>query len=323
MHCVGRLAPSPTGNLHLGNLSTYALAWAAARRVGGRLVYRVEDLDPPRTIPEQIKQQAEDLRWLGLDWDAGYGTGGDDERFMQSQRTAIYEAALAELRERDLVYPCTCSRREIADLLSAPHAEFDPALRYPGTCARRQPVCESAAAAIRFRAHGVIEFEDALCPPVVCRLDDNPGDFVVRRKDGLFAYQLAVVADDIEMGVTQVVRGRDLLDSTPRQHALFDALGAPRPDTLHTPLVVDSSGQRLAKRDGSHGVPGLRDAGWTPALLRGALMVLWGWRDQLQAAEMDSLLSEWDTEPLQRPEIRVPAAFFASPERFSRAAGSL
>ncbi len=265
----GRLAPSPTGLLHLGHARTYLVAWLRARQAMGKLVLRIEDLDPPRTVPGSADAIVRDLEWLGLDWDEG--------PHVQSERSAHYEAALAQLQSDGYLFSCTCSRKEIAAVSSAPHGDHGP--RYPGTC-RDRPSHPDRPAALRFR------FPD--------------DDFVVKRADGLYAYQLAVVVDDIAMGITEVVRGADLASSTPRQIALYEALGATPPSFLHVPLVVDATGERLSKRSGSIAIEALEGLG-RPAIL-GALARSLGLDVDAPAHPRD-LLASFD--PARIPSIPV------------------
>jgi glutamyl-tRNA synthetase len=254
----GRFAPSPTGGLHLGLARTALLAYLRARSQAGAFVLRIEDIDTPRVLPGAAEALLDELRFLGIDWDEGPDRAGPAGPYVQSQRFAHYEAALDQLRERGLVYPCTCSRKEIA-LASAPHgpAEFGPV--YPGTC-REGPTRPGAPASLRFRAPDALpSFVDACTGALVAPVAQ--GDFVLRRADGLFSYQLAVVLDDIAMGISEVVRGEDLSGCTGWQLALYDALGAPRPAFAHVPLLLDSDGKRLAKRDAATSVAELRAHG--------------------------------------------------------------
>lgn len=265
----GRFAPSPTGDLHLGCAATALVTWIAARSCGGRLILRVEDLDTPRVVAGSIDRQLDDLRWLGLDWDEGPGAGGALGPYAQSERFDRYEAALDDLGRRGLLYFCDCSRAEIARVASAPHAG-DEGPRYPGTCRdygldrrdwKRPP-------AIRLRVpERDVAIEDRLQGRFVQNVAASVGDFVLKRGDGVYSYQLAVVVDDVAMGVTEAVRGADLLESAPRQVLLAELLGGPAPAFAHAPLVVASDGTRLAKR--SRGVPlrDHRDAGRTPEAL--------------------------------------------------------
>jgi len=230
MMVTGRFAPSPTGPLHMGSLVAAVASWLHARRAKGRWLVRIEDIDTPRVIPGSAEEILGALQRYGLEWDG--------EVVWQSQRTALYEAALEELRTKNLVYPCACSRADLQRAASAPLGR-EPV--YPGTCREGLPPGK-VARATRFRAP-----------------ESTGGDFIVRRADGLFAYQLAVVVDDAEQGVTQVVRGADLLDSTPRQIALQQALGYPTPSYVHVPLVTNADGSKLSKRDGALALPTLDD----------------------------------------------------------------
>lgn len=242
----GRFAPSPTGPLHLGSLAAAAGSWLFARAAGVPWLVRMEDIDTARVVPGSAEEILAALRRYALEWDG--------EVVWQSRRTALYEQALRELRAKDLVYDCACSRADLQRAASAPLGR-EPV--YPGTC-RNGIAAGKTARAIRFRVpDGAIAFDDAIVGRVE---EDAGGDFVVRRADGLFAYQLAVVVDDAEQGVTQVVRGADLLASTPRQIALQRALGYPTPSYAHLPLVVNPDGSKLGKRDGALPLPTLDDA---------------------------------------------------------------
>lgn len=266
----GRYAPSPTGDLHLGNLRTALLAWLLARCSGGQFVMRVEDLDRPRVRVGATARMLRDLRWLGIDWDEGPDVGGPFAPYTQSERLDIYRGFLQRLVEAGLVYPCYCSRAEIARAASAPHEDEGP--RYPGTCRtltraqRLQREREGRRASLRFRVDDerVVSFIDLAAGPQVQHVQRVIGDFIVSRSDGIFAYQFAVVIDDGFMRINQVARGSDLLASTARQILLFEALGFPVPVFAHLPLVVDSEGKRLAKRLQSEGIEPLRAAGNTP-----------------------------------------------------------
>jgi glutamyl-tRNA synthetase len=238
----GRFAPSPTGTLHLGNLRTALLAWLFARSAGARFLVRMEDLDTGRVRPGYAEQQLADLAAIGIDWDG--------EVVYQSQRLTLYDEAIGALG--DLVYECYCTRAEIREAASAPHGPL-PEGAYPGTCLRLSAAelaekrASGRAPALRIRADAArIAFEDRLHGHVEGVVDD----FVVRRNDGVPAYNLAVVVDDAAQGIGEVVRGDDLLDTTPRQLFLADALGLPRPVYAHVPLVLGADGSRLAKRHG-------------------------------------------------------------------------
>ena len=278
----GRFAPSPTGPLHLGNARTALLAWLAARAAGASFVMRVEDLDGPRVRPGLEGSILDELRWLGLDWDEGPDVGGPRGPYRQSERAATYAAAVAQLRQAGLAYPCFCSRAEIAAASQAPHGPSDEGPRYPGTCRalsaseveerrRRRPP------AWRFRApDGPVAFDDAVHGACVFDVAGETGDFVVMRADGIAAYQLAVVVDDAAMGIEQVVRGDDLLSSTARQLLLYRALGLAAPCFAHVPLVVGEDGERLAKRHGALSLGELRERGADARNVVGVLAALCG-----------------------------------------------
>ncbi len=308
----GRYAPSPTGNLHLGNLRTALVAWLVARAMGGQFILRVEDLDHPRVRAGAATRMLTDLRWLGLDWEEGPDVSGPFGPYTQSSRKAIYDGLLARLRERELVYPCYCSRAELGRLASAPHVGED-APRYPGTCrtlTRQQRLRHEADGrrpALRFRAPTTpITFHDRLVGSVTEDVAATVGDFIVRRSDGIIAYQFAVVVDDALMAVSQVVRGADLLSSTARQLALYDALGYRRPDTfVHVPLALDASGARMSKRDAQAGITALRERGVTPARVVGALAASCGLWKHGQAAALDEVLAAFDVAALRREPTRI------------------
>ena len=301
----GRYAPSPTGALHLGNMRTALLAWLFARKAGGTFVLRVEDLDRPRVRPGATAQMLTDLRWLGLDWDEGPDCGGPFGPYLQSERQAIYDAYLARLRAADLVYPCYCSRAEVARAASAPQAAGDEGPRYPGTCrnlsAAEQHAREAAGKrpCLRFRAPDrLIAFADLIAGPVEQNVALAVGDFIVSRSDGIPAYQFAVVVDDGLMQMTQVVRGADLLSSTARQIALFEALGSAVPVFGHVPLVVDAQGARLAKREQAAGVGALRAAGVAAEQVVGALAASCGLCAPGEAMSASDLLDRFVPERL-------------------------
>jgi len=269
MTARGRYAPSPTGLTHLGNASTALLAWLSVRARGGAFVLRMEDLDRARVVPGSAEGILGDLRWLGLDWEEGPDVGGPHRPYAQSERVAIYDAAFEKLRSSGLVYPCFCSRKDVQSAASAPQAPGDE-VRYPGTCrdldaddaARR--IASGRAHAFRFRVEPaeIPAFTDR----VRGRFEAGPGsigDFVVRRADGVAAYQLAVVADDIAMEIDEVVRGDDLLSSTVRQLLLYRALDAPPPSFAHVPLILGDDGIRLSKRHQGVTLQEMRESGLT------------------------------------------------------------
>ena len=298
---VTRLAPSPTGALHLGNARTFLINWAMARRAGWRIVLRIEDLDTPRTKPNADVEALDDLRWLGLDWDEG--------PHYQLPRLDRYAAHLRSLAERGLIYPCRCTRKEIERAQSAPHAD-EHELRYPGTYrpAHAGPATWRAAdddpIAWRLRVPDEpVGFTDALHGPQSFNVQQHVGDFVVASKKGLPAYQLAVVIDDAASGVTDVVRGDDLLRSTPRQLLIYRMLGlGPEPRYAHVPLVLGEDGRRLAKRHGDTRLAGYREAGVAPERLIG-LLAEWcglGGRAAMSAA---TFARAFDLQRLPRSDV--------------------
>lgn len=275
----GRYAPSPTGGFHLGNARTALLAWLQCRAMGGSFVMRVEDLDVGRVRPGAMEQQLEELRWLGLDWDEGPDVGGARGPYLQSMRTHRYEAALRVLAGEGSLYECRCSRKDILSAASAPHAGEED-IRYPGRCSAHGVEPSTVAllehsrgtAALRFRTPpGEVCFDDLLLGRQCSDPARESGDFVVRRKDGIPAYQMAVVVDDAAMGITHVVRAADLVGSTARQLHLYRALGLPPPVFLHVPLVVGPDGDRLAKRRGAVTLHDFRRAGADPRRVTGWL----------------------------------------------------
>jgi glutamyl-tRNA synthetase len=294
---VGRLAPSPTGAQHLGNARTYLITWLSARSRGGSLVLRIEDIDSPRVQAGAADQALADLRWLGLDWDRG--------PIIQTKRLALYEAALRRLQAGELVYPCTCSRSDIEQAASAPHPDHEgPA--YPGTCAHRRADSAGDLAgrpyAWRFRVgQRSPEFVDGLRGRTAINLCEAGGDFVVWKSAGTPAYQLAVVVDDADLGVTEVVRGDDLVPSTPRQLLLYEALGLQPPAFAHVPLVVGPDGRRLAKRHGDTRLAALRAAGVGPETVLGLLAWSCGWIEAIEPITTRELLSVFrlETIPVQ------------------------
>jgi glutamyl-tRNA synthetase len=305
---VGRLAPSPTGAQHVGNARTYLIAWLSARARGGRVRLRIEDIDSPRVKPGAAEQACADLRWLGLEWD------GDP--VVQTARLGPYRSALQALQARELVYPCTCSRADVERAASAPHAEHEGPV-YPGTCAGRKVVDAAGLGgrpyAWRFRAsREPIEFDDAFRGRVRLSLGEVGGDFVVWKADGTPAYQLAVVVDDADMGITEVVRGDDLVASTPRQLLLFRGLGLRPPSFTHVPLVVGPDGRRLAKRHGDTRLSALRAAGVTPEALLGLLAWSCGLLKEIQPVKAPDLL------PRFRLDAVPPAPFVLTPALLRR-----
>ena len=311
MITVGRFAPSPSGRIHLGNMFCSLLAWLSARQKGGRIVLRIEDLDTARCPRRYAEQMEDDLLWLGLDWDIGPGMGGPDEPYYQSERTAIYEAALERLQDR--VYPCFCTRAEL-HAASAPHRS-DGQVLYAGTC-RHLTAAEIAeksacrAPALRLQVPEEIwSFTDGHMGYYEEQLARDCGDFLLRRSDGMFAYQLAVVVDDAAMGVTEVVRGADLLDSTPRQLYLYHLLGLKAPAFIHLPLLLTADGRRLSKRNADAGLDDLRPR-YTAEEIIGRLAYLAGCNPTAEPKSAEKLIADFDWDKVPREDIRIPEGLF-------------
>ena len=305
MEVRGRFAPSPSGRMHLGNLLAALLAWLDVRSNRGKLVLRIEDLDTQRTSPKFAAQLMDDLRWLGLDWDEG----GLEPDYMQSKRTAYYEEAFHVLEEKGLVYPCYCTRSQRM-AASAPHRD-DGAVVYSGRCCRLTSAEREALErsgrhpAWRVRCPDLkIALEDGNCGTYAENLAQDCGDFIVRRSDGVFAYQLAVVVDDALMGVNHVVRGRDLLCSAPRQAWLHRILGYEPPEFFHTPLLLAPDGRRLAKRDRDLDMGALRDR-YRPEELVGLLAWYAGLLDEPQNARPDELIPRFTWAKVPKNDVVV------------------
>jgi glutamyl-tRNA synthetase len=310
MIATTRLAPSPTGALHLGNARTFLLNWLIARQRGWRVVLRIDDLDGPRLKPGADRQAIDDLTWLGIDWDEGPSR--------QSARAGEHAAAIGRLIDSGEAYPCVCTRREVDSAASAPHAD-DGSTIYPGTCRGRfRTIAEATAStfrspAIRFAAgEGLIEFVDAFAGPQVCRPAQQLGDFVLRKSDGTPSYQLATVVDDSDSGVTHVVRGDDLLDSTPRQILLYRALGRAElvPSYMHLPLLVGEDGRRLAKRHGDTRIASIREAGVSSHALLG-LLARWSGVAGVDRITPQELLSVFNPDHVPRDRVVVTSADIA------------
>jgi glutamyl-tRNA synthetase len=306
----GRFAPSPTGDLHLGSAAAAIFCVAAARRAQGRLVLRMEDLDLGRVIPGKDAAVLDDLRWLGVTWDEGPDAGGEAAPYVQSERRALYEAALEQLAGRGLTYYCDCSRAEIARVASAPHAG-DEGPRYPGTCRpqgmRARAFRRPPAVRLAVPAGATVRVDDAVLGPLHEDVSAVTGDFVLRRGDGVFAYQLAVVADDLAMGVTEVVRGGDLASSAPRQALLARLLGGEPPRFAHVPLLVGADGSRLAKRAPGMTLRDQRAAGRASADLTRALARAYGHEVGEAADPLDALAERLDFGRLRGLAPRVDA----------------
>ena len=296
---IGRFAPSPSGRMHLGNVFSAMLAWLSVKSVGGTMILRIEDLDPDRCRPEYAEQLKRDLEWLGLGWDT--------EQTPQSQRTQVYAAAFAKLD----TYPCYCSRNEL-HAASAPHAS-DGTVIYAGTC-RNLTDAERAAKtrrpAWRVRVpEDEIMFVDGLQGEVRENLARECGDFILRRSDGVYAYQLAVVVDDAAGGVTQVVRGADLLRSTPRQLWLQVQLGFAHPCYYHVPLLCAPDGRRLSKREHDLDLGALRQTQTAEQLL-GKLAYLAGILETPEPAEAAELARVFDWKHVLTKNISINSVFF-------------
>ena len=276
----GRIAPTPTGLLHLGHAQTFWIAHQRACQAGGKLVYRTEDLDPQRCKLEFADAALEDLKWLGIDWDEGPDCGGDHAPYTQSQRIGRYRELLETLKNRGLLYPCRCSRKDVRDAVVAPHETGDEPI-YPGTCrlalgqVATFEIGEAERVNWRFRVPSAeaITFEDGRLGHQSFTAGSDFGDFVLWRHDDVPSYQLAVVADDHDMGITEVVRGEDLLKCTARQQLIYRAFSWEPPTFHHCPLVTGEDGQRLAKRHDSLSLRAMREAGVTAEAVFGKFTV--------------------------------------------------
>ena len=310
---TGRFAPSPSGRLHLGNLACSLLAWLSARSRGGRIVLRIEDLDAercPRVYADLLEQ---DLDWLGLVWDEGGSTGGPNGPYYQSECAEIYASSFRKLEDRGLVYPCFCSRAQL-HAASAPHTS-DGNVIYPGTC-RGLTAAEIAekrkkkAPAYRLMVPDEeITFVDGCMGPHTENLLRDCGDFYLRRADGVFAYQLAVVVDDARMGVTEVVRGSDLLSSTARQLYLYRLLGLQAPGFAHCPLLLAPDGRRLSKRDGDQSLENLR-AKYTAQEIVGKLAYAYGLQPEPAPRTPESLIKDFSWAKVPKQDVCLPEDLF-------------
>jgi glutamyl-tRNA synthetase len=305
----GRLAPSPTGRIHLGNAWAFLCAWLGARSQKGELVLRIEDIDPQRSREEYIEALYEDLLWLGLVWN------GSPER--QSGRLGRYSEALSRLERQGLVYPCFCTRKELREMAGAPQAGVAAEPVYSGRCAALDQAAAKAAKLkgepyslrLRFpesaRARH-LALNDLCLGPLLLALEDAGGDFPLCRSDGVFAYQLAVVLDDIDMGVTQVVRGQDILTSTPRQRYLYELFNAVPPEYAHIPLLLDHEGERLAKRHAALSIAHLREAGVRPQEIVGWLAFWSGLRQSAAPLAPMELLRGFSFGNIRQDVPRLP-----------------
>lgn len=292
----GRFAPSPTGRMHLGNVFSALLSWLSARAQGGTWLLRIEDIDPQRSRHEYADMLMDDLQWLGLEWDG--------KPCWQSQRGDIYARYLQQLTEAGLIYPCYCTR---ADILAsqAPH-ESDGRVVYKGTCRNLPPGARKGPAALRMKVpdegRGIVTFTDGHYGTHTVDLTTQCGDFIVRRKDGAWAYQLAVVVDDSLMGINEVVRGRDLLLSSPQQIYLAQQLGFTPPRFTHLPLLCNTAGQRLSKRDKSLDMGCLRQR-FTPNQIIGLLAHAAGLQSTPDAVSAQSLVKTFSWNKVRTADI--------------------
>jgi glutamyl-tRNA synthetase len=310
----GRYAPSPTGMIHVGNARTALAAWLSARSCGGAFVWRLEDLDTPRVVPGIAAAQIEDLAWLGLDWDEGPDAGGPFAPYAQSERSALYEEALRHLAAAGRLFPCRLSRRDLQAVASAPHGMEEAP--YPASLRPREldsdwfeqlRVAGRPDAAIRFLVHDrPVSFVDRVQGPTSERVDLAVGDFVLQRRDGLWAYQLAVVVDDLAMEIDDVVRGADLLASTARQIQLIEALGGEPPAYAHVPLMVNARGEKLSKREQGLTLRSLREAGVSPEAVAGYLAHSLGLLDRPEPCRPADLLPVFAWEKIGRADWVLP-----------------
>ena len=310
---VGRYAPSPSGRMHLGNLCCCLLAWLSAKSSGGKVVLRIEDLDAVRCPREFADLLEADLAWLGLAADEGGSKGGPRGPYYQSERSAIYEEYYQKLVRKGLVYPCFCSRSQL-HAASAPHRS-DGQVIYAGTCRGLTPAeiaerSKTRAPAWRVQVPDeVTAFEDGHMGHYEENLARDCGDFFLRRADGVFAYQLAVVVDDALMGVDEVVRGSDLLSSTPRQLWLYRELGLTPPKFYHLPLLLASDGRRLSKRDGDQSLENLREK-YTPEEIIGKLAFACGLQASPAPTTPQALARTFDWSQVPKSDIVLPENLF-------------
>ena len=315
----GRFAPSPTGGLHLGSALVALVAWLSVRSQGGVYIWRIEDIDGPRVVPGAAEQQMKEARWLGLNWDEGPDISGPITPYSQSERSEEYEAALATLADAGRLFPCKLSRKDLRKIASAPHGR-DGQPPYPKELrpADLQEdwfeihlAAENQDAALRFLVNDhPVAFNDVVMGAVTESVAETTGDFVLKRRDGVYAYQLAVVVDDIEMGITEVVRGADLLDSTARQIQLTEALGGRIPAYAHLPLILNENGDKLSKQNEALTLAELRGAGVSPQAISGWLAHAVGLADTFQTIHPRELVDSfvWErvrTEPIIAPNNLV------------------
>ncbi len=308
----GRFAPSPSGQMHLGNAWTALWAWLQIRQAGGTMVLRIEDLDPERSRAQFRDMIMADLRWLGLDWDEGPDCGGPYGPYEQSRRRGLYDQALAKLKSRGLVYPCFCTRADIRAVCQAPHEGENREMEYPGTCRyltveeRAFRLAQGQRASLRCQApERPVVFVDSHYGLKSCDPPQDLDDFIVQRSDGVHAYQLAVVVDDALMGITHVLRGADLITSTYRQIVLYNAIGWPVPQFAHVPLLNGPDGYRLSKRHGDVTLQSLRAKGVHPENIVGVLAYWAGVIPVPEPVRPSELISRFDLHKLPLEPIIV------------------
>ncbi len=312
----GRFAPSPTGGFHLGSALVALVSWLSVRSQGGVYIWRVEDIDGPRVIPGASDQQMTEARWLGIDWDEGPDIGGPLSPYAQSERGNFYELALAKLARSNGLFPCALSRTDLRELASAPHSrlgapayskDLRPSDLWPDWFETHNTAANPEAA-LRFKVDdGLVSFRDLVMGDVAETVSETVGDFVLKRRDGVYAYQLAVVVDDLDMGVTEVVRGADLLDSTARQIQLINALGGTVPAYAHLPLIVDGTGEKLSKRNAALTLSELKAADIHPQAIVSWLAHSIGLAESLQPVAPSDLVEHFAWERIRSTNISIPA----------------
>ncbi|WP_223067432.1 tRNA glutamyl-Q(34) synthetase GluQRS [Paenibacillus caui] len=301
----GRFAPTPSGAMHLGNAKIALLSWLQVRSAGGVFVLRIEDIDVQRSRPHLIQSIIDDMKWLGLDWDEGPGKGGPYGPYTQSERLERYEDALQKLQQKGRLYPCYCSRAELLSVAGAPHGLASEGAPYPGTC---RALTQEERAVRERRKKPAIRFalkdeqytvQDGIAGPHSFPKGSG-GDFIVKRADGMYSYQLAVTIDDAAMRITHVLRGDDLLDSTPRQLALYEALNLAPPRFAHAPLIMGEDGHRLAKRHGDLSLSFLRSTGVQPQKVIGWLAFISGLTDRPEPLQPSDLTSGFELHSISK-----------------------
>lgn len=303
----GRFAPTPSGHIHLGNARTALVTWLSVRSQHGKLIWRLEDLDLPRNMDGAAEQAIEDLEWLGLTWDEGGGKGGPHSPYAQSERFDIYETALRRLTSIDRLFPCPYSRRQLDVIARAPHSGQEIRKAYPAELRPQglgldwyDDYASKTDFAFRFKVEpGIVRFEDELFGSQEENVAVSLGDFILKRRDSIYAYQLAVVVDDIAMGITEVVRGNDLLDSTARQIQLIKALGGIVPTYLHVPMLLNPDGEKLSKRNKAIELGQLRDAGLHPDQIIGYLAESLGLIERRKKMSADELLTLYSSRKIK------------------------